>query len=186
MAPITEVIMSIKLLKKVTFMVRQVTGEEFYLAGGCVRDTLYGVEPKDYDAILPCGAMIYEEAFELTEDIARVFWSLGWKVEVYQSYGRIDGADVNPTSFQAMFLSCIKVSNKHCTIDLLISKEDNIEDHVLRHDCNMNMVWFDGADIKWEHKGLEAKVDTLVFNPDVCQERQQYMTTKFATLNKEK
>lgn len=183
MAPITEVIMSIKLLKKVTFMVRQVTGEEFYLAGGCVRDTLYGAEPKDYDAILPCGDMDYAEAFELAEQVAMAFRYYDWKVEVYQSYGMIDGADVNPTSFQSMFLSCVKVSNKHCTIDLLLSKGDNIQRHVLRHDCNMNMVWFDGSIIRWEHGETNAKVTELVFNPDVCQDRQQYMIDKFKMLN---
>ena len=42
----------------------------------------------------------------------------------------------------------------------------------------MNMVWFDGKDIKWEHGGITPFVPVLEFNPDVCGSRIAYMDKK--------
>lgn len=173
--------MSIKLLKKIHCLVESITGETFYIAGGAVVDTLYGKEPKDYDMVLCVGEGDAEkdtEAHHLIVRLSGMFSSLGFTTKVYQSYGINMGEDINETSFQAMFYSCMKVQMGNCHLDILLSRADCIEDHVKRHDCNMNMVWFDGQDIRWEHGGKEPKVETLVFNPDVCEERIARMVKK--------
>lgn len=166
------------MLKKVYNLVYGVTGLQFFPAGGAVRDALYGKEPKDYDMVLPVGSLSDEAAHAIIETVARDFNNIGCSTAVYQSYGINLGEEINPTSFQAMFLSCMKVSMKHCQLDLLLSKSQTIQEHVKKHDCNMNMVWFDGKDIRWEHGGITPYVPVLEFNPDVCDKRIAYMDKK--------
>nr|DAP74219.1 MAG TPA: Nucleotidyltransferase [Caudoviricetes sp.] len=166
------------MLKKVYNLVYSVTGLQFFPAGGAVRDALYGKEPKDYDMVLPVGNICWSQAFQIMEDAAKDLRNIGCGVMIYQSYGMESGEEINHTSFQAMFLSCMKVSMKHCQLDLLLSKSPTIQDHVKKHDCNMNMVWFDGKDIRWEHGGVTPYVPVLEFNKDVCDKRIQYMDKK--------
>ena len=170
--------MSIKILKQIHHTVQTITGYPFFIAGGAVRDTLYGVEPKDYDCVLCMPDWSEEEAFHYLEDMSCRFNTLGATTKVYQSYGLNMGESVNPTSFQAMFLGCMKVQMKRCQLDILISRAPTLQEHVKKHDCNMNMVWFNGDRICWEHGGDTAKVDTLVFNPDVVEERVRRMDLK--------
>lgn len=177
--------MSIKLLKLIHHTVRTITDEEFFIVGGAVRDNLYGVEPKDYDCVLCGHDMGVVEAYELLQDLAYGFRTLGHGVKIYQSYGLNLGEQVNPTSFQAMFLGCMKVSMEHCELDILISSEKDIQSHVKRHDCNMNMVWFDGKGIQWEHGGNTPMVDVFESNPDVSPERSHRMYAKWLALTTE-
>lgn len=164
--------MDIKLLKQMHHIIRDITEEEFFIVGGAVRDTLYGFKPKDYDFVLCLGSDYGDSnAHVLIEELSRIFAVLNINTKVYQSYGVNMGEEVNPTSFQAMFYSCMKVEMRNCQVDLLLSKANYISEHVQRHDCNMNMVWFDGSRICWEHGGNEPKVDTLVFHPDVAPKR---------------
>lgn len=180
--------MSEKLLKKMHHMIRAITEEEFFIVGGAVRDTLYGVEPKDYDCILCVGPhMSASESFHLIQELESRFLTMGFGTNVYQSYGQCEHADdsfteVNPTSFQAMFHGCMKVAMGNCQVDILLSKESYPSEHVQRHDCNMNMVWFNGNRICWEHGGDTAKVEELDFHPDVCQDRRDRMEDKYITL----
>lgn len=173
--------MSLKLLKKIHCLVESITGETFYIAGGAVVDSLYGKEPKDYDLVLCMGEGDAEkdtEAHHLIEHLSRQFSNLGLSTKVYQSYGVNFGEEINDTSFQAMFYSCMKVQMGNCQLDILLSKAACIEDHVKKHDCNMNMVWFDGREIRWEHGGIEAKVDRLEFRAGVCYARIARMDIK--------
>lgn len=170
--------MSIKLLKKIHCLVESVTGRTFYIAGGAVVDTLYGKEPKDYDMVLPLGDVSDADAHSLIEELSREFAFLGFPTKVYQSYGQNLGEEINDTSFQAMFYSCMKVDMGHCQLDILLSKEHYIQEHVQRHDCNMNMVWFNGQRICWEHGGNESKVERLEFREGVCDKRIQRMSRK--------
>ncbi|MGL5456714.1 MAG: hypothetical protein ACRDB3_17735 [Citrobacter telavivensis] len=176
--------MSIKLLKKIHCMVEAITGRTFFIAGGAVVDTLYGKEPKDYDMVLPVGDVNDAWAHDLIEELSRSFSFLGFSTKVYQSYGVNMGEEINDTSFQAMFYSCMKVDMGHCQLDILLSKAHFIQEHVQRHDCNMNMVWFDGKDIRWEHDGDTAKVERLEFREGVCDARINRMDIKRHELTK--
>lgn len=167
-----------KMLKKVYNLVYGITGLQFFPVGGAVRDALYGVTPKDYDMVLPVGSMAESQAHGIMETISEDMAILGFSTKLYQSYGINLGYEINPTSFQAMFLSCMEVKMRNCQLDLLLSKSETIQDHVRKHDCNMNMVWFDGKDIKWEHGGITPFVPVLEFNPNVCDSRINYMDKK--------
>lgn len=180
--------MSEKLLKKMHHMIRAITEEEFFIVGGAVRDTLYGVEPKDYDCILCVGPDLSDNlSFRLIQELESHFLTMGFGTNVYQSYGQREHPDDsyetdNPTSFQAMFHGCMKVAMGNCQVDILLSKATYPSEHVQRHDCNMNMVWFNGNRICWEHGGAAAKVDHLTFQHGVCEERIKRMTLKFNDL----
>lgn len=170
--------MSIKLLKKIHCTVETLTGYTFFIAGGAVVDTLYGKEPKDYDMVLPFGMADEVEAHALIEELSSTFARFGFSTKVYQSYGLNMGEEVNDTEFQSMFFSCMKVQMGSCQLDILLSKHHDIISHVKHHDCNMNMVWFDGRAIQWEHGGVEAKVDCLEFREGVSDERINRMDIK--------
>lgn len=167
-----------KLLKQIHHTVQTITGLPFYIVGGAVVDVLYGKKPKDYDCVLPCEGMLEDEAFGLLSDLSNEFSYLGMSTKVYQSYGLNLGEKVNPTSFQAMFVGCMKVKMKHCSLDILLSRAPTITDHVKLHDCNMNMVWFDGNNIRWEHGGNDAKVERLEFREGVSDARINRMDIK--------
>lgn len=170
--------MSIKLLKGIHCLVESITGHTFYIAGGAVVDSLYSKEPKDYDLVLCMGDVEDTEAHHLIEGLSFKFSRLGFTTKVYQSYGINMGEEVNDTSFQAMFYSCMKVQMGNCQLDILLSKANYIQEHVAKHDCNMNMVWFNGQRICWEHGGNEPKVDHLEFREGVCDERILRMDRK--------
>ena len=57
-------------LQGIQSTIRCVTGYDFVLAGGCVRDVLHGKEPKDFDAVLCLGTNDYAHAFGIVSDIS--------------------------------------------------------------------------------------------------------------------
>lgn len=173
--------MSIKQLKGIHHLVKAITEENFFIAGGAVVDSLYGKEPKDYDLVLPAYDMNEVEAFHFLESLSERFSRLGYKTKVYQSYGLNLGEAVDPCSFQSCFLGCMKVSMQNCQLDILLSRFPDIRTHVLHHDCNMNMVWFDGNGICWEHGELTPTVSKLIFCDNIPEDRKERMRKKWAT-----
>ena len=148
-----------------------------YLAGGCVRDTLMGVEPKDYDVVvvLPSYMQDYRVSFSEVERYALDWRELGAAVTVYEAYGLSDGVSIEPGTFSDRLWCCLKVEYIGITMDFLYTKAPDIETHVKRHDCNLNQVYFkDGAIVG-------SIPDSLEWNPDavVTQERRDYIQGKF-------
>ncbi|UQK57856.1 putative tRNA nucleotidyl transferase [Klebsiella phage Kp7] len=178
--------MSIQHLKGIHHLVKAITEETFFIAGGAVVDTLYGKKPKDYDCILPVGGvgdvcgMGEIEAFHFLKQLSSRFRALGYSTKVYQSYGLNLGESVDPRSFQANFVGCMKVDMRNCQLDLLLSKHSYMSEHVMHHDCNMNMVWFNGERICWEHGGNEPKVSELIFCDNIPEDRKERMRKKWA------
>lgn len=148
-----------------------------YLAGGCVRDTLMGVEPKDYDVVvvLPSYMQDYRMSFSEVERYALDWRELGAAVTVYEAYGLSDGISIEPGTFSDRLWCCLKVEFMGITMDFLYTKSPDIETHIKRHDCNLNQVYFkDGAIVG-------AIPDSLEWNPDavLTQERKDYIQGKF-------
>lgn len=162
-------------------MLRSITGLEYvYLAGGCVRDTLYGVIPKDYDAIV-IGYECIVEVFHKMKEISSALSQIGIKSEVYQAYGVADGRELPPGSFSECFLGCMKI---HLTyygmpieVDLLFSVKDTIGEHIKLHDCNANMVYLDD-----DGNIIGERVSKLEFRDGIDPERVRYMTEKWNLL----
>lgn len=148
-----------------------------YLAGGCVRDTLMGIEPKDYDVVvvLPEYMQSYEDSFGHVEDYAHHWRELGAAVTAYEAYGLSDGINIEPGTFSDRLWCCLKVEFMGITMDFLYTKSPDIETHIKQHDCNLNQVYFkDGAIVGSVPASLE-------WNPDraVPQERKDYIQGKF-------
>lgn len=148
-----------------------------YLAGGCVRDTLMGVQPKDYDVVvvLPEYMQSYAESFGHVEAYAYNWRELGAAVIVYEAYGISDGVSIEPGTFSDRLWCCLKVKFMGITIDFLYTKSPDIETHIKRHDCNLNQVYFKDGVI------VGSIPDSLEWNPDavLTQERKDYIQGKF-------
>lgn len=175
--------MNLSMLKSIHSIVKGVSEETFYIAGGAVVDTLYGKEPKDYDLVLPTFGWNEMEAFHFLEELSSRFSSLGFNTKVYQSYGLNLGDEVDFRLFQANFLGCMKVQMNNCQLYILISKYLCMTEHVLHHDCNMNMVWFNGDRICWEHGGNTPEVSELLFCDNIPEERKSRMIKKWEILH---
>ena len=166
-----------ELSKVLNLIVMSVLDFPHYLAGGCVRDTLLGVEPKDYDVVvvLPSYMQDYRMSFSEVERYALDWQELGAAVTVYVAYGLSDGVSIEPGTFSDRLWCCLKVECMGITMDFLYTKAPDIETHVKRHDCNLNQVYFkDGAIVG-------SIPDSLEWNPDavVTQERKDYIQGKF-------
>lgn len=148
-----------------------------YLAGGCIRDILMGVVPKDYDVVvvLPSYMQDYRLSFSEVERYAQDWRELGAAVTVYEAYGLSDGISIEPGTFSDRLWCCLKVEVMGITIDFLYTKSPDIETHIKRHDCNLNQVYFKDGVI------VGSIPDSLEWNPDavLTQERKDYIQGKF-------
>lgn len=172
-------------LQGLQVLLRTLIGCEGHLAGGCVRDTLMGVTPKDYDFVI---TEFSEDSdafiFSLMTHISGAISSMGLgRSEVYQAYESCQPPefDVNPGSFTEMFNGCMKVTLKGndepIHVDILFSKYPTIEEHIKQHDCNANMVYLNDAG-----EIVGSKVDELIFRAGICPERIRYMTEKWSNI----
>lgn len=148
-----------------------------YLAGGCVRDTLMGVEPKDYDVVvvLPSYMQDYRMSFREVERYAQDWRELGAVATVHEAYGLSGGISIEPGTFSDRLWCCLKVGFMGITMDFLYTKSPDIETHIKRHDCNLNQVYFkDGAIVGSIPDSLEWNQDRVL-----TQERKDYIQGKF-------
>lgn len=164
-------------------LLRTVTGFDGYLAGGCVRDTLMGVSPKDYDFIITTESdedcsVIHSYMKEISSHLSGMGFG---KPTVYQAYDSCEGNEVQPNHFQYMFSGCMKVTlagyGSPIHVDILFSKYPTIEEHIKHHDCNANMVYLNDAG-----EIIGSKVDELIFRAGICPERIRYMTEKWSNI----
>lgn len=156
--------------------VSYILGEPVFLAGGCVRDTLYGAEPKDYDAIVMCDGGDLQDVFQTMKDLSFNLARRGISSEVYRAYESANSGEL--TSFQKMFKGCMKLHLHGAEVDLLFSTFNDIDVHVANHDCNMNAVYLD-----LDGNIVGDKVDKLVFIEGISDERKAYMEKKFLELS---
>lgn len=173
-------------LRDIQTTIRGITGVDYTLIGGCVRDTQWGVSPKDYDAALCLGPDLSDaEAFLIIEEHAMAFRGIGATVTVYMAYGQgfnlETGARLHKEAdrFTLAFYACLKVTMPNRDeYDILLSRMGSIAELVATHDCNVNMVYLtaDGAS--------QSMPDTLEFSEGIRQERIEYMQHKFQS-NKE-
>ena len=148
-----------------------------YLAGGCVRDTIMGVEPQDYDVVvvLPSYMQGYKMAFSEVKRYELDWRELGAAVTVSEAYDLSDGISIEPGTFSDRLWCCLKVEFMGITMDFLYTKSPDIETHIKRHDCNLNQVYFKDGVI------VGSIPDSLEWNPDavLTQERKDYIQGKF-------
>lgn len=149
---------------------------EGFLAGGCVRDTIYGVEPKDYDFVILDRGWDHADVFEHMSLLSNRLSRQGIRSEVYQAYEQANSGELS--SFQKMFYGCMKVYFPFGEVDVLYSTFNDIDVHVANHDCNLNECYLgkDGVVVG-------ERVARLVFIKGVSYERKRYMSHKFDHLS---
>lgn len=169
-------------LKAVQQAIRRVTGQPYTLIGGCVRDSQWGVLPKDYDAAWCIGPDYSDaEAFAIIETHAMAFRDLGTAVTIYMAYGQgfnLESGEMlqqEVDRFTLAFYACIKVQMPNREeYDLLISRMDTVQGLVATHDCNINQVY-----LNCEGAPSQTMPDILEFAEDIRPERVAYMQSKF-------
>lgn len=157
-------------------VIRAVTGYDFVLAGGCVRDVLHDKTPKDYDAILCVGSDDYSKAFAMVQEISEVLSMQGFASKCYAAYG-VNNTGNRTGAFEETFLACMKTNIAGWDVDLLLSRKPHIADHCIMHDCNLNMVWLDAGKADG-YGGVRLPAAKLEFRPGICKERVDYITEK--------
>lgn len=160
----------------------RVTGRVGYLAGGCIRDTVLGFLPKDFDFVIPnpSGWEDHAEVFHRMSVISGTLSLAGIPSSVYAAYEEHTDEYTNTgNDFQDMFLGCMKVSLHGREVDILFSKYKTIEEHIDMHDCNLNQVWL-GEDGYVRRQ--ENLAQPLTFREGIGEERQEYMRRKYAIM----
>lgn len=165
-------------LQEIQDRIRTITGCDFTLAGGCVRDVLHGKVPKDFDAILCLDSYSYSYAFSVVESISPALSRAGWSSACYIAYGINPGTVVSPGAFEETFLACMKATSPEgLDVDLLLARSPHIADHCILHDCNVNMVWLDSSK-EGGYGGVRLPASKLEFRPGINPDRVKYMTNK--------
>lgn len=168
-------------LHEVGCLIRALLPVHGYIAGGAVRDSLFGVQPKDLDFVVEAHKGWDEQTvFSVMKGVSEVFAKNGYSSQVYQAYGEEnDEYENSGTDFADMFLGCMKVQLEGLDIDILFSRYEQIGEHVDHHDCNINQVWMDEQGNYCRSSNV---TEPLKFIRDVGDERKQYMIQKYKNL----
>ena len=161
-------------------MVASLIGVEGWLVGGCVRDTLSGEEPRDYDYAIICPDYTDAEAFRLLEAISVRLSIQGVASAVHGAYGQGSVGDF-PTdyvskvnNFKDKWLGHLAFEHLGTKVDVLITGY-KMQQLLKYFDCNMNRVYFDHR----TQRIVGSFPTVLEFNENVPSERRAYMSSKF-------
>lgn len=105
------------------------------LVGGCLLDLGHGVQPKDYDLMVPCGKNWDRTAcFQQMQDMSAQLSVLGYSSCVYQAYEQCV-SDYDEHLYGGMQVTVAGVS-----VDILFYKADNVKHGLSMFDCTMNQL----------------------------------------------
>lgn len=168
-----------KELQQIAQMIEGVTGFAGYLAGGCVRDTLLGVTPKDYDYLVHLPNASEEDVFRHLETLSKLLSFEGFSSSLFLAYGQCEGNV--PNNFLEKFLGGMNIKMFGKSVDLLITRAPT-KDTVALFDCNLNMVYFDPV----SETIVGQLPDKLEFAAWVDDQRKAYILGKWAKYLEEK
>ena len=169
-----------KRLAEIQTMVANLTGIEGWLVGGCVRDTLSGEEPRDYDYAIICPDYTDKEAFQLLEAISVHLATNGVASAVHGAYGQGSVGDFSTdyvskvNNFKDKWLGHLAFEHQGTKVDVLITCY-KMQQLLKYFDCNMNRVYFDHQ----AQRIVGSFPRVLLFNENVPSERRAYMSGKF-------
>lgn len=126
--------------------------EDAAFAGGCIRDSLCGRVPKDYDFLIPCSAeaneaLIFDYGVDFLQYLSAELQELGNapRLNVYMAYGQDDGQPIDENNdFQKRLYMAANLDDVFgYPIDFLFNRELSILSAVQTFDNTMNMLWLD-------------------------------------------
>ena len=161
-------------------MVANLVGVEGWLVGGCVRDTLSGEEPRDYDYAIICPDYTDAEAFQLLAAISARLSFQGVASAMHGAYGQGSVGDCSTdytskvNNFKDKWLGHLAFEHQGTKVDVLITSYQ-MQQLLKYFDCNMNRVYFNHC----TQRIVGSFPQVLLFNANVPSERQAYMSGKF-------
>lgn len=165
-------------MKYIINTIYSITGQRVIVAGGCVRDTLMKVLPKDIDCLVYLPPhYTHQDVFALATEMSELLYNASngsITSQIYQACDKEDESLDDSNALDARWLCCMKVQIPALPeIDILFPVGGDPIAAVQAFDCNLNMVYFDGDKIVGE---LPTE---LVWNREVTEERRAKMQAKF-------
>ncbi len=118
-------------------------GFEAYLVGGCVRDALAGIQPKDFDVVTDAEPEAIEPLFRRSRIIGRRF-------RLVHVYGRRREDVIEVSTFRANSQSTVRVGSSDAAAEHPMVVDDNtfgtIEEDAWRRDFTINALYYNHAD----------------------------------------
>ncbi len=165
-------------LRKVQLIIMAETDLSVYAAGGCIRDTYFGLPAKDIDLIVPVGCTDEAAAFSVMDRFARSYRAMfDEPVAVTMAYNQSAPGRETLGDFDERLYGVVKLQSPLCEVDVLFSRYGSIAE-VLRHfDCNLNTGYMDTVGYVDYEEPLE-----LVWLKPVSQSRELRMLNKWAQI----
>ncbi|APU03047.1 nucleotidyltransferase [Pectobacterium phage PP81] len=146
-------------------------GFDFALAGGCCRNTVFGLTPKDYDVVIILNdpeCRTYKGAFALIKELSAAISIMGGSSRSICAYGAGE--------FGERHLALLKVSYGGDEYDLLIEPVANVKEAVDAFDCNINqLIFVNGLGIIPLCPNLDIHNAPLVWLKEVSEKRRLRM-----------
>ncbi|QGF19793.1 tRNA nucleotidyl transferase-related protein [Pectobacterium phage MA1A] len=149
------------------------TNFHFALAGGCCRNELFGLPPKDYDVVVILAdpsMRNHKGAFTLIKELSNTISIMGGSSRCICAYGTGE--------FGERHLALLKVTFEGDEYDLLIEPVATIKEAVDAFDCNINqLIWVPRVGVVPIHANLDIHNAPLVWLKEVSQKRRLKMET---------
>lgn len=126
-------------LRKVQLIIAAETELQAYAAGGCIRDTHFGLPVKDIDVIVPVGCTDEKWAFSVMERFAKCYRALyDEPVAITMAYCQSASCRDTLGDFDERLYGVVKLQTPLCEVDVLFSRYGSITEVLSHFDCNLN------------------------------------------------
>lgn len=165
-------------LHKVQFIVTAETELQAYAAGGCIRDTHFGLPVKDIDIIIPVGYTDEKWAFSIMDRFARGYRVMfDEPVAITMAYNQSTFCRETLGDFDERLYGVVKLQSPLCEVDVLFSRYGSIAEVLSHFDCNLNTGYMNALGFVDYEEPLE-----LVWMKPVSPSRELRMLNKWAQI----
>lgn len=165
-------------LRKVQLIITAETELQAYAAGGCIRDTHFGLPVKDIDVIVPVGCIDEKWAFSVMERFATSYSSMfDEPVDITMAYNKSASYRETMGAFDERLYGVVKLQSPLCEVDVLFSRYGRIDEVLSHFDCNLNTGYMNTLGFVDYVEPLE-----LVWMKPVSPSRELRMLNKWAQI----
>ena len=148
------------------------------LVGGAVRDSLHGVQPKDYDVAVWVDTDTNKRfswvCDQLGETIAHNLRQ-GLHSALTPCSPVTSNYSCSQDNFSDKWSATFKLNIQGLNVDILVSTKASLESIIREFDCNLNQVSYDGS-VVTEHYGANPPSNGFkLLKDNVCPERTERM-----------
>lgn len=162
-------------LRKVQLIIAAETELQAYAAGGCIRDTHFGLPAKDIDVIVPVGCTDEKWAFSVMERFAKCYRALyDEPVAITMAYCQSASCRDTLGDFDERLYGVVKLQTPFGDVDVLFSRYPSIGEVLNYFDCNLNTGYMDTSGSVYYEEPRD-----LVWLKPVLPSREQRMLNKW-------